>query len=343
MKIGYYFVMLVTVGLTHSISLAQNVENRNPYAIFGSTPYMVGVSDKKLTVLSIENLAEGSMIVRLKHNPETGYITYFDKEGNVVDHKKLKLGTRAWPTQDPHALKYASWSPYAYCANNPAMIIDPTGMDWVRDTSGGGLGRFVWMDDVTSPDNTPNGYIYVGQSNGDLLDALNVMAQYPAQSSYGRGIFMDNQGNANILGYDQMQVIGRLGIEPVIKYDKNKISDNNQFGKTYIGVNVRGSYMGPRSPNNYEVGGKLDIYLGIESVYTSELLMRYNEPHFALPGTVHYEGVAFIPAEALEFSYLSTATINVGGYMSAIHIYYKNPSVSWHLQTRQTFRQGVIK
>jgi len=36
-------------------------------------------------------------------------------------------------TVDPHAENYYSWSPYAYCANNPFRITDPTGMDWLTE------------------------------------------------------------------------------------------------------------------------------------------------------------------------------------------------------------------
>ena len=155
MKIRLFFMLLAAIGLTHSISFAQKAENQNPYAIFGIKPYVVGETKEKeqVKVFVIENLAEGSTASRLEYDTKTGIVTSFDKEGNAIGMKQLKIGERTWPMQDPHARKYAPWSPYAYCANNPVHITDPTGMDWVRDTSGcaenGGFSRFVWMDDVT--------------------------------------------------------------------------------------------------------------------------------------------------------------------------------------------------
>ncbi|HCW09189.1 MAG TPA: hypothetical protein DGG95_17670, partial [Cytophagales bacterium] len=37
-----------------------------------------------------------------------------------------------WGVVDPHTENYMAWSPYHYCANNPILLTDPTGMDWYQ-------------------------------------------------------------------------------------------------------------------------------------------------------------------------------------------------------------------
>lgn len=86
MKIKSIFVFLATIGLMHNISFAQNNENSNPYAIFGSNPYIAGdkTDEVREKVLVIENIRDNSQIVRLEHNTETGIMTTFDDENMII-------------------------------------------------------------------------------------------------------------------------------------------------------------------------------------------------------------------------------------------------------------------
>lgn len=122
-------MFLAAIGLIHNISFAQDKENSNPYAIFGSNPYIAGdkTDGEPVKVLIIENIRDNSQIARLEHNTETGIITAFDNENMVVLQKKLKGGERAWPTQDRFAEKYYHLSPYSYGAGNPIRNIDING------------------------------------------------------------------------------------------------------------------------------------------------------------------------------------------------------------------------
>jgi len=62
-------------------------------------------------------------------------------------------------TIDPLAEKYYTISPYAYCGNNPVIRIDPDGMDWVENNE---TKDITWNKNVTSADNTPDGFTYRG-------------------------------------------------------------------------------------------------------------------------------------------------------------------------------------
>lgn len=68
-------------------------------------------------------------------NMQTGLASIKNNDGDVLLSKLLSNNEKArFTSMDPHAENYYSWSPYAYCANNPLRITDPTGKDWYMDT-----------------------------------------------------------------------------------------------------------------------------------------------------------------------------------------------------------------
>src|SRR5574344_1176136 len=69
--------------------------------------------------------------------------------------------TALWLGTDPLKHKYPGIGAYVYCAGNPVRYVDPTGMDWVEHDETSDL---TWNNDVTSADNTPDGFTYRGTS-----------------------------------------------------------------------------------------------------------------------------------------------------------------------------------
>ena len=51
-----------------------------------------------------------------------------------------------WLSVDPLSDKYPNLTPYAYCANNPIILVDPDGRDWYETTDG----KIIWDDKATS-------------------------------------------------------------------------------------------------------------------------------------------------------------------------------------------------
>ena len=63
-----------------------------------------------------------------ERDPETG-LSYF---GSRYYSSDLSI----WLSVDPQSDKYASLSPYVYCADNPVKLVDPNGEEWEVNESG---------------------------------------------------------------------------------------------------------------------------------------------------------------------------------------------------------------
>ena len=81
-----------------------------------------------------------------ERDPETG-LSYF---GSRYYSSDLSI----WLSVDPMAAKYASLSPYVYCANNPVKLVDPNGEE-------------IWIPGLDNDNN-----IIVTQEEGDDLNSF---------------------------------------------------------------------------------------------------------------------------------------------------------------------------
>ena len=82
--------------------------------------------------------------------------------------RKLDSRIGRWMSIDPLASSFPNQSPYSFSLNNPITQTDKTGAapdDWIKNKK---TGAYEWRDDVTSPDNTPEGYDYVGETGNYL-------------------------------------------------------------------------------------------------------------------------------------------------------------------------------
>ena len=107
--------------------------------------------------------AGGDYATRYKFNgkeldPETGYYYYGARYYDPVVSR--------WLSVDPLAEKYPGLSPYNYTANNPVMLVDPDGRDWIKNNK---TGKYVWKNDVTSQKNTPEGWSYIGKEDNAIV------------------------------------------------------------------------------------------------------------------------------------------------------------------------------
>ena len=151
---------------------------------------------------------------------------------------------------DPHSENYYSWSPYAYCANNPIRITDPTGMDWVLRYVDGAA-EYYYDRSVTSQDDVNNKY---GKDGGVIHIATGTVMTTFAKNGDKTQYTFTNDAEKNKYG-TVTDTNGNVMDNSKIIYGNSYTifgtSDNSVNAETLYKNFMGTSYTGPFNPKDY--------------------------------------------------------------------------------------------
>ena len=143
-----------------------------------------------------------------ERDPETGY-SYF---GSRYYSSDLSV----WLSVDPMSDKYASLSPYTYCADNPVRLVDPNGEDiWEIDEEG----RFVNHYEST----TKNDIVYKVDKDGNRIEGQFVVLDYHSIERQKTISFSPDGKKTDT--YDMFQVRGDDNGEKLFEFMAQAVSD----------------------------------------------------------------------------------------------------------------------
>ena len=174
-----------------------------------------------------------------------------------------------WTRPDPMSEKYYGTSGYTFCSDNPENRFDNTGTedDWVKNLK---LGKYEWMDNVTSASNTPSGYTYVGHENTDILNSLKIPKKYATKYKSGnKGVVIaSNENNsAGALIFVQSDVQASVSVDVNVSYNHDNSTSNNAYGCKFEGVTFsasvsQSSYSGDMIlAENAKYKGSLNVFI----------------------------------------------------------------------------------
>ncbi len=254
--------------------------------------------------------------------------TFSGKEQQVTNYAStdfLDFGSRLYDPngaiflqQDPLSEKYVHIGQYNYCAGNPIKLIDPDGMAWVRSVDGN---NYSWMDNVTKSSETPEGYIYIGNNNKDILTDLGVSSSYRGEEKLTAIGFADESGALNtpnmstraegvatiISSVDRSKVEGNITITPNISYGES--SSNNSMGVTFDGITISGNYAQPSQAGNLQ-GGKIVV---TNNGSEQETMMHNNSTNsIRASDSKVLSGSTTIPAKELSPGSISKIQVKAG-------------------------------
>jgi len=220
-----------------------------------------------------------------------------------------------WNHVDPMAHERVSLSPYNYCSNDPINRVDPTGAldDWVKNNSSG---EYEWMDNVTSAENTPEGYSYVGASGSDILKDINpnFSSSLQSQSSNRIGYIAADveEGKYAVNHLINVQEKSSISVSADISFNFANKTANNSMGRTFNGINVSSTIISSNSDmdGSMSSGAKLNVSYGGKSFMSS--FGEPTQPYVKATGTSIGVASISIPASSLTKNVGLSANVSGG-------------------------------
>jgi RHS repeat-associated protein len=201
-------------------------------------------------------------------------------------------------TTDPMWAKYPSLTSYNYCGNNPVMLIDPDGSDWIVPE---GTTNYQWRDDIDAESTMPEGYQYVGTNDADIIAHLGMNYDFPELSSNDIGMVASD---AELGRYAVSQLVNvreksNATISANVTCNKKNETDNNMLGRTFNGISIKVTNVSSNSGVDGDLisGGRVNVQFGAKNYQSA--LKEPEGTYFRQTGTTISTATVNIPKSAL--------------------------------------------
>ena len=197
--------------------------------------------------------------------------------------------TARWTAVDPMARKYLGTGPYVYCANNPMILVDSEGMDWVFNQN---TQQYLWLDNVFSAKDTPEGYEYVGWHNNDILTHMGYSQLIQHQSVDVQGRFASDVDIQPIAWIPYSVVVS---LSPIVSFSGYAKSENNCYGRVFLGLALSisaGSIVHSFEDN---VDFCAQVSVSAKDFMVHKVLGNTTSPYLIEPGTIVKDLMLQIP------------------------------------------------
>ncbi len=233
-------------------------------------------------------------------------------EGNTytTEYRQYDPRVGRWLSLDPLMAQFPDFSPFVGFNNNPIYYIDPKGLaaeDWVQNKK---TGKVEWKDEVTSKENTPEGYTYIGKDDKALVDFFFPNGGFRDQTWRMHSFGFDDYQNPTSTGFGTYN--GRVDVTLSCVITPGIYIDPYTFSKKFLGFNIDffagadlpGSLESHPLASNFNFGENISLKISGSEIPTITWKDRYPRAQ-AVIGEYHSTKEQFLTTiTAFELEYL---------------------------------------